>query len=122
MGTHTQKEVDPKKKTRLCYRKICWGRQTGSENRAGSCGTDHAGPCSCERRIKKFCANCVDLDSKSQKSEFALFKCPEKSRIRPGRAPKHTIFLQLFGRASGQIFEKVWVLAPLGLVTLVLFQ
>ena len=42
----------------------------------------------------------------------------KKSWIRPGPAPEHPFF-QLFGRTSGQIFKKIMLFAPLGLVTLV---
>ena len=44
-------EVDPKKKTRFCYRKIFWWRKTGWKTRTGSAGSDNSASWSCKRRV-----------------------------------------------------------------------
>ena len=46
-----KKEVVPKKNTRFCYRKICWGRQTEGKRPPKSAGIDNEASWSCKRRV-----------------------------------------------------------------------
>ena len=73
-GPGHKKEVDPKKKTLFCYRKIYWGRQTGWKTRPGSAGSDNEVIWSCKRRVtEEFVQIWSNLDPNDQKSRFQLF-------------------------------------------------
>ena len=64
------------KKTMICYRKICWTRQTGWKKHPGSAGIDNEGPWACNKKTYGgFCSKWFNSDPKSLKSGFALFRC-----------------------------------------------
>ena len=65
---------------------------------------------------------CIDLapGAKSMHASQAARK-PFRGGCASSRLDHGSPFFAIFGRASGQIFEKNLVLAPLGLVTLVYY-
>ena len=93
---HTQKQVVPEKMRLFCYRKIYWGRQTGSEDRPGSVGIDNDAHWSCKRTVTEdFCLKGVNIDPNIIKIRVSTFWMSGKStdsRRRPTQPSRAVSF------------------------------
>ena len=114
----TLKQVVPKNKT--CYRKMFWGCQTGWKTRPRSAGMDNEAHWSCKRRVTAKLFKMIKFGSKISKIKVPTFwipgiqKFPARGQCQPARKSvlsNPDPSFAIFGRASGQIFEKNRVLA-----------
>ena len=116
-GTHTQKEVDPKKKTCFCYRKYVRDVKQDEKHVPDLLDAIMRPTCLVKVELRHFLFKLSQFRPTITKIRVCTFqvsgKIPDSSKTSP-RAP----LFATFGRASGQIFKKCGFL-PARALTLV---